>query len=150
MSPLPRGFAAAQCGEACLTGNGRHCKEAAPPTQPFWSAVPTCRGRRFSLLALTSQRTPRINRPPILRWEGPMAGLETCLRVLRGQLVTAHRPTVPPRGERTPIIITIAALTRHIQSPTLLRLVLSRAAVKQPVSTSFEAAWAIFLNVFKK
>ena len=42
-----------------------------------------------------------------------MAGLETCLGNLVG-LATAHRPAVPPRGERATIpIIAIANATDH-------------------------------------
>jgi hypothetical protein len=37
-----------------------------------------------------------------------MAGFGNCLRVLVDQLATAHRPTVPPSGERTVIIIIMA------------------------------------------
>jgi hypothetical protein len=41
-----------------------------------------------------------------------MAGFwETCLRVLRDQLATAHHPTVPPTGERAVIVIIARAVT---------------------------------------
>src|SRR6266536_472077 len=57
----------------------------------------------------------KLNRPPILRSEGPMAGFKTCSRVLVRRLATAHRPTVPPRGERTvaPVITIAVAVTHH-------------------------------------
>ena len=47
----------------------------------------------------------KLNRPPIPgRTDGRF--LETCLQVLLAKhLATAHRPTVPPSGERTVIVI---------------------------------------------
>jgi hypothetical protein len=36
---------------------------------------------------------------------------ETCPRVLTNRLATAHRPTVPPTGERTVIVIIAIAVT---------------------------------------
>lgn|ERR1700682_2650050 len=56
----------------------------------------------------------KLNRPPIPgRTDGRF--LETCLQVLLAKhLATAHRPTVPPSGERTVIVVAIAvALTVH-------------------------------------
>ena len=43
-----------------------------------------------------------------------MAGFwKTCLRVLANYLATAHRPTVPPSGERTVIVAIAVALADH-------------------------------------
>ena len=44
-----------------------------------------------------------------------MAGFwKACLRVLANYLATAHRPTVPPSGERTVIVVArVVALTVH-------------------------------------
>ena len=59
----------------------------------------------------------KLNRPPIPgRTDGRF--LETCLQVLLAKhLATAHRPTVPPSGERTVIAVAIAvALTVHSSS----------------------------------
>jgi hypothetical protein len=74
-------------------------------------------GQHHNHPPVTAVRYPaqKPNRPPILRLEGPMAGLrETCRRVLGDHLATAHRPTVPPTGERTVIIVVAVAVADHL------------------------------------
>jgi len=56
---------------------------------------------------LRSKTKPAIDPSPG-RTDGRF--LETCLRVLVDQLATAHRPTVPPSGERTVIVIIAIAV----------------------------------------
>src|SRR5438067_1808913 len=83
-----------------------------------------------------------------------MAGLRTCSRVLVDRLATAHRPTVPPSGERTVIIAISVALATHISRACLLadidRLGSRRPTVKrQACGVPLTTPSSTFLNTFK-